>query len=110
MAVLSLRYRPDKDFKEDSKGFIVFDGKPAEFFDWEFRISIQSEILKTETDKGKRVKIISKIIEGLRGDALQTAKDLGVPALILDDGIENLMKNMTGIVFPQKKLRSEGTL
>ena len=107
MAVTSLRYRPDKGIEESSKGMIIYDGRPAEFFDCEFRINLKIEILKTETDAGKRVKIINQITDGLRGDALQTAQDMGVPALIKEDGIKELVKSMMAMVFPQKNLEAK---
>ena len=100
MAVSSLKYRADKGVEESSKGVIVYDGRPAEFFDWEFRTSLKYEILKTESDAGKRVKIINQVIDGLRGDALQTAQDLGIDELIKDAGLDNLIKAIKEMVFP----------
>ena len=107
MAVSSLRYRPDKGPEESNKGVIIFDGKPSEFFDWEFRTNLKYEILKTETDAGKRVKIINGIVESLRGDALQAAQDLGIMVLIQDNGIQPLIQSMTSMVFPQKNLEAK---
>ena len=107
MAVSSLRYRADKGVEESSKGVIVYDGRPAEFFDWEFRTTLKYEILKTENDAGKRVKIINQVVDGLRGDALQTAQDLGISELIKDDGLNILVKSMTAMVFPQKNLEAK---
>ena len=104
MAVTSLRYRPDKGYTDDHKGVIVYDGKPSEFFDWEFRINLKIEILKTESDAGKRVKIINQITDGLRGDALQTAQDLGVAVLIAEDGIEQLAVSYTHLTLPTKRI------
>ena len=106
MAVSSLRYRADKQVEESSKGVIVYDGRPAEFFDWEFRTTLKYEILKTENDAGKRVKIINQVIDGLRGDALQTAQDLGIPELIKDAGLDVLVKAIKDMVFPQKNLEA----
>ena len=54
MAVSSLRYSPGKVLEESHHGTIVYDGKPRDCFDWEFRTALKNEILKTETDAGKR--------------------------------------------------------
>ena len=107
MAVSSLKYRADKAVEESSRGVIVYDGRPAEFFDWEFRTSLKYEILKTESDAGKRVKIINQVIDGLRGDALQTAQDLGIDELIKNDGLDKLIKEIKEMVFPQKNLEAK---
>ena len=74
MAVTSLRYRTVQAIEESNKGVIVYDGKRSEFFDWEFRTTLKSEILKTESDAGKRVKIINQVVDGLRSDALHCNK------------------------------------
>ena len=107
MAVSSLKYRADKAVEESSRGVIVYDGRPAEFFDWEFRTSLKYEILKTESDAGKRVKIINQVIDGLRGDALQTAQDLGIDELIKNEGLDKLIKEIKEMVFPQKNLEAK---
>ena len=72
MAVASLRYNHESKLEND-KGQIVYDGKPSAFFDWEFKVGLKNQQIKNEKDTGKKMKMITQIIEGLKGDALHVA-------------------------------------
>ena len=43
---------------------------------------------------------MSKILEGLRGDALKIAGDIGLPGLLLPDGIDHLIEQIRQQAFP----------
>ena len=49
----------------------------------------------------ERTLLVSKIMEGLRGDAFLVAQDLGVAALIADNGIRTLIHKLKESVFPR---------
>ena len=49
----------------------------------------------------ERTLLVSRIMEGLRGDAFLVARDLGVAALIADNGIRTLIQKLKESVFPR---------
>ena len=45
--------------------------------------------------------IFYKILEGLRGDAVLLARDVGLDALTSEEGMEDLLQKMKAFVFPR---------
>ena len=47
-----------------------------------------------------RAELVQKVLEGLRGDAILVAQDLGVSKLMEDDGIDQLFMALKKMIFP----------
>ena len=58
-------------------------------------------------EEGKEGKVLSAIVKGLKGDALQTAMDYNIKDLASQDGIANLIEAMRDMVFPSKKAEAK---
>ena len=88
-AVRSLKYRRGdaKDIAETKAGYVIFSGNPIDFADWMYRVEVK---VKTSA-QGKYPESIGNILEALRGDALQVARDVGIDALIEKGGWEQLV-------------------
>ena len=107
MALNSLKYDPKKELETNAQGSTIFDGKPHEFFDWRFRMEMKQELLSAEDNKAKKLKIVDQVFQGLRGDAKDVAKTVGVKALIQDGGIDHLVRAMLDMIFPKKDLEAK---
>lgn len=106
MAMSSLRYKSGKgsDREETKKGQPIFDGAPSQFQEWEFRVELRAESI----EEGKEAKAIGEVIDGLRGDALQIAMDIGRAELIKAGGLNILVQKINDeLVFPSKKLEAK---
>jgi hypothetical protein len=104
MAVASLRYRRENAVPEESKfGYVVFSGNPHEYHHWFFRSQLK---LKTTKDEDKK-KVVSGIVENLKGDALNVAMEIGIDKLLEDDGLDVLFKSMVAHIFPVARHESK---
>ena len=99
-ALKSLSYYPNRATPEETqKGFVIYSGGPRDYPQWVFKTELK---LKCATpDKYKEM--VERLIESLRGDALQIAMRIGVDTLCQDDGsgmtmLRDIMKDH---VFPQ---------
>ena len=102
MALKSLRYRPSSDIQPGDKA-PIFSGKPHEFYEWEWRTTIYAG----SVEKGKEHKMLHEITKSLSGDALQTAMDFSVDALVANGGVQKLIDAMREMVFPNKKAEAK---
>ena len=109
-AVLSVQFTKGSEgsMPYTKTGILLYDGKASEFHEWEFRTRLR--IRSAGTDAEDYAKSMSKIVEGLKGNAFTVAKDIGfekscTPAKPLsssdqqastevlgDDGLELLIK------------------
>ena len=93
----------DSGFVDNKSGMFIYDGKPANFHEWEFRTMAKyMGLIAAGKDDDARV-LGSKVLEGLRDDAYLVARHFGLDALIEDDGIPKLVKAMRDSVFPFKE-------
>ena len=88
MAISSLRFRHENPYLETKSGSYIYDCTLAQFHAWEFRRNMQWQ---TRTDEKEKVKMATKISEGLRGQALQMAIDIGPKELATDEGMIKLI-------------------
>ena len=102
MALKSLRYRSSSDIQPGDKA-PIFSGKPHEFDEWEWRTTIYAG----SVEKGKEHKMLHEITKSLSGDALQTAMDFSVDALVASGGVQKLIDAMREMVFPNKKAEAK---
>ena len=98
MAVQSLRYRPNAAVPEENKfGYVVFTGEAVEYHHWYFRTKLKLNVASADDFQ----KVMSNIIENLRGDALNVAMEIGVDRLLdPDEGADLLFTNMFAFIFP----------
>ena len=95
--------------EESKQGLFIYDGSADRFHEWEFRVGIRWQATKAE-DKPKTM---SMIVESLRGEAAQTAMDIGKTILMNvgqdtnDDGFVKLMADMTKKVFPYARAEAK---
>ena len=72
---------------ETRQGIPIFNGTPQYLPEWKFKVETKIKAVKAIADVSKReefkVKLLSDIIDGLRGDALNAAMDMGDSLLSL---------------------------
>ena len=93
MALESLRaIRPGREgHAQDTpavtkSGVPLYGGDPLGLEDWMFLV--QAKASARSRSKDKSVPLGPDLVEGLAGTALRVAKDLGLPAVEKDDGVE----------------------
>ena len=74
MSLQTLAYQADFRYEGTREGIPIYDGSASQFADWSFRTKLKYSAAKDE-DKSK---IMASIVEGLRGDAAELAKDIGI--------------------------------
>ena len=94
----------------------IYDGSVARFHEWEFRTMARIEGVGelaedgTTTTKPENLrKNVNRVIEGLRGDALDLAMDIGRARLMTEDGVPLLVdaiRKKRSFLSRRKKLRS----
>ena len=78
----------EKDYKETKQGTYVYKGDGLNYYEWEFRTR-----LRCAGKTGEHYNdAISKIVDGLRGDAFVGAQEVGLEALYESDGVEKLTR------------------
>ena len=98
-SVLYLRHAAGNHAETRSGAYVCF-GDAASFHEWEFRTR-----LRTAGKHGDQyIEAMSKVCDGLRGDAFVEAQEVGFDNLceIVDGrprGIETLIQHMRGMVF-----------
>ena len=65
-------------WQETKQGSIIFSGEAASFHDWEFRTRMK---MMGCTDPSKYAENMSKIMDGLRGEAFTLAMEIGTKKL-----------------------------
>ena len=103
MSLASLCSDAGKHLAETRQGYVIYNGAPSRFHEWEFRTRIKYDAVKD--DDKKRKEAVSCIVDSLDGDAATTAMDIGVAALMAEDGIDKLIERLQAKAFP--KLQSE---
>ena len=74
----------ERDYKETKQGTYVYKGDGINFYEWEFRTK-----LRIAGKTGEHyVDAVSRIVDGLRGDALVVAQEVGLASLHEHDGVE----------------------
>ena len=86
----------ERDYKETKQGTFVYKGDGVNFYEWEFRtkLRVAGKTGEHYTDA------VSKIVDGLRGDAFVVAQEVGLEALYEADGVQKLCAAMKEMVFP----------
>ena len=80
---------------------MYYAGTPQDYHFWKFKTELRSATTKDD----EFANMMAKLIESLRGDALQIAVDIGVEALTKSDrsGLKTLHERITKHVFPIMK-------
>ena len=101
-SIKALAYRPfDRTPEENKQGFVYYAGTPQDYHFWKFKTELRSATTKDE----KFANMMARLIESLRGDALQIAVDIGAESLTTSgrSGLKTLHERITSHVFPIMK-------
>ena len=67
--------------EETRRGVPIFHGTPQDLPEWKFKVELKIEIVEQTNDPGRKAELMAKlmgdVIDGLRGDTLNAAMDLG---------------------------------
>ena len=87
---------------ETKSGVFPYSGLPSQFHEWEFRTLMKYDGTKDE-DKPQ---LASKIVEGLRDEAFDIAKDLGREVFNKTDGVAGACRSSATSCFSTQGIRS----
>ena len=96
----------DKQPEITKSGSYVYDGSAGNYHEWEFRTRLRMKA-SGEEDPAKYAEAMSKVVDGLRGEAFVVAKELGLETIWkqgdidTESGLDALVKAIKGHVFPQ---------
>ena len=77
-AVASVLFTRGSDKCETTKsGSYIYDGSPSQYHEWEFRTRLRMKGVSAES----YANVMSKVIDGLRGDAFTVATTVGLESL-----------------------------
>ena len=104
-AVASVLYSKGSNVCEVTKsGSYVYHGDASTYHEWEFRTRLR--VKAAGDDPEKYAEAMSKVVDGLRGDAFIIAKEVGLDKLwevgdaFVDAGVDTLIKAIKESVFP----------
>ena len=100
MAIASLRYNEDYEVEETKGDIFIYDGSPANFYEWEFRTGTEWKAMMSSGKPEDRHKAMSMIVKGMRKEAARVAMDIGNDRLIEDGGYKLLVDSIRKMVFP----------
>ena len=96
----------DKQPETTKSGSYIYDGSAGNYHEWEFRTRLRMKA-SGEEDPGRYAEAMSKVVDGLRGEAFVVAKELGLEKIwqpgdeYTDAGLDVLVKAIKAQVFPQ---------
>ena len=93
-------------------GSYIYRGDASNFHEWEFRTRLR--LKAAGGDDNRYAEQMSKVVDGLQGDAFTTAKELGLDQLWqsgdaeneIEPGVDLLIKAIKGNGIPFDDLRS----
>ena len=95
-AVASVLFTRGADKHEVTKsGSYIYYGDASAYHEWEFRIRLR--VKAAGTDEERYAEAMSKVVDGLRGDAFIVAKEVGLDSLwepgdaFADAGVDKLI-------------------
>ena len=99
MAISALRSKPETNLDPlETKGSsYIYDGSVARFHEWEFRTMARIGGL---TEPEELRKGTNRVLEWLRGDALDLAMDIGRERLMTLDGVNALLDSIRKTICP----------
>ena len=103
-----LLYDPKgRKMEETRQGTPIFHGTPQDLPEWKFKVEMRMRCVESITDDGRReeakAKLLSEVIDGLRGDALNAAMDLGSVLYNFPDGCLRLVTKIERTVIQFKE-------
>ena len=112
----TLSWRASLGIESNKQGIPLHDGSAISYEEWKFRVMARWTALGAKPEEHRnqdRKELAAKILEGLSGDALDVAMDMGLTDVIEADGIPNLVtnikKSIAGKAFLEaKELYREG--
>ena len=103
MAIRTLAYSFDNVHESTRSEIPIYDGEATGYHDWEFRTSLRLDCTAQED----RRNTMSSIVEGLRGDAADIARDIGREVLLSDTGYNVLKDTLKAHVFPKTRAEAK---
>ena len=106
-AVASVLFTRGGDGHQVTKsGSYIYHGEPANFHEWEFRTELR--VKAAGTDPTQYAEVMSRVVDGLRGEAFITAKEIGTERLWqpgneeegIESGVKLLIDAIRRSVFP----------
>ena len=86
-------------------GSYIYHGEPADFHEWEFRTELR--VKAAGTDPAQYAEVMSRVVDGLRGEAFITAKEIGTDRRWqpgddgeIEPGVKLLIDAIRRSVFP----------
>ena len=111
---MSVMFTKDGGEPEVTKsGSLVYGGEPGTFHEWEFRTRLLCKA--AESDAEKYAETISRVVEGLKGDAFTVAREIGLESLTsleelgegfeepTPSGVDMLIDAVRALVFPRRR-------
>jgi hypothetical protein len=100
MALNSLLFHQTSGIEENRAGGLIYDGNAAHYHEWDFRASVK---VKSAKDADKPT-VMGKIVEGLTGDAMTAAMEIGMDKLLeaSGSGLDVLKTAIRRKAFPQR--------
>ena len=92
--------------EETKTGVPFFSGVPHDFESWKFRVQAKVEATKQRSEDRRDFELsllVSKLADGLIGDASIVARDLGPKILGTPKGAEELLKLMEETLLPNRR-------
>ena len=93
----TLSWRASLGIESNKQGIPLYDGSAISYEEWKFRVMARWTALGAKPEEHRnqdRKELAAKILEGLSGDALNVAMDMGLTDVIEADGIPNLVTNI----------------
>ena len=92
--------------EETRSGIPIYYGNALGYDEWVFRVKVKKNAAERVKDTKPEilVELGSKVVEGMRGEALRIAMDLGVEQLGKEGGVQKLMDKVAFHITP---LRAE---
>ena len=85
-AVASVLFSRGGDHHQVTKsGSYIYNGDASNFHEWEFRTRLR--VRAAGSDPEKYAEVMSKVVDGLRGDAFIIAKEVGLERLWSSGGV-----------------------
>ena len=98
----------DAHFHETTKGGMPFyNGTVVDFEEWRFRLKDRYDSLTGDDAEEKRKELAAKVIDGLTGEALRIAMDLGVERAICPEVVITIIGTIRNSIEGKKVQESK---
>jgi hypothetical protein len=82
--------------EEARNGAVIYANQPDKFHEWEFKVRMRAASSK----KDDIPQTMAKIVDGLRGEALEVARSVGAATLLSEVGADKIIEAIKARMFP----------